>query len=443
VKEELRYYNMEYEEERKRGLPWKEDLFSPGRFELELEGDVSLAIVASTWRDTMPDVQDCLAREMTRTRGLKAPVTDLAMAADSFLVKRGLGLSIIAGYHWFDDWGRDAMISLPGLLLTTGRYTEAKEVLTTFANHCRGGTLPNDLGAGSYNAADPSLWFLRALYSYYRYSEDRELVRQLWPVVTDIVDSYIQGNAVVKMDQDGLLVTEEGTTWMDARVDGVCVTPRRGKACEINALWYSALCISRALAKALRKRWEIDLEDKVKNSYQKFWNIEKGCLYDLIDPLDQSVRPNQVIAAAFAFDLLPIQQRKGIVETATLELLTPYGLRTLSPKEPGYIGRYEGNPQERDRAFHQGTVWPWLMGPYITAYMKANRRSMKTRQKAQELLRPLLEQDAPGIGSIPEVYDGDAPHRPGGCISQAWSVAEILRAWSEEGMGRKFEGSSC
>jgi len=215
---------------------------------------------------------------------------------------------------------------------------------------------------------------------------------------------------------------------MDARVGGQPVTPRAGKCCEINALWYSGLEKMRQMAAALDEPWEEGgLAELVKESFQRFWNPEKGCLFDVLEPEDASVRPNQVLAAGVP-GLLPEIKRRSILDVVTRELLTPYGLRTLSPRDPRYIGRYEGGPAQRDAAYHQGTVWPWLIGPYVDALLSVDEGSRESRERAMEVLAPLLNLDMGGIGTLPEIFDGDLPHRPAGCISQAWSVAEVLRA---------------
>ncbi len=292
VPQEATYYNFEYEQERRRGLAWKENLFCPGYFELELAGDASFSIAASTLRSTMPDEAEELRRETSRLRRLQAPVPALAVAADSFVVRRGDGLSVIAGYHWFDDWGRDAMISLPGLLLAAGRFDDARSVLRSFAAALKEGVLPNDLGARSYNTVDASLWFIQAVFSYYDYSRDLDLVRQLWASLLEVVKRYSRQGEDFGMDKDGLISSGPALTWMDARVEGKPVTPRSGKACEINALWYSGLRKMEALAAGLEEPWDSDLAGKVKESYQRFWNSETGCLFDLLDPKDASIRPN-------------------------------------------------------------------------------------------------------------------------------------------------------
>jgi predicted glycogen debranching enzyme len=429
--QEMIYYNFEYEEERLRGLAWKEDLFSPGRFEIELSGDASFAIAASTWRTGMPDWRAEQKKEKERTEMLLAPIADLARAADSFLVKRGEWRSLIAGYHWFDDWGRDAMISLPGLLLCTGRFEDARQVLKSFACAMKDGVLPNDLGAGSYNTVDASLWFVRAVGSYFVHSKDQAFVREIWPRLLEVVSRYSRQGEDFASGEDGLIVSGPALTWMDARLDGRPVSPRAGKCCEINALWYSALIDMQKLANALGRspgNGFAGLAGKVRKSYQMFWNSETGCLFDVIDHEDASIRPNQIIAAGIP-GLLPDVMRESILDVVTKELLTPYGLRTLSPRDPRYFGRYEGDPRRRDGSYHQGTVWPWLMGPYIDALLSVRGRSASVLSQARELLQPLSSLHVGGINTIPEVFDGDSPQRPGGCISQAWSVAEVLRAW--------------
>jgi len=442
VREGLWYNNLEYEVERQRGLGWREDAFSPGWFEVQVDGHLTFSIVASVDRDSADGVDDLMEREVERIRrlsgnGRRDPrFRVLAAGADQFLVRRGEGKSIIAGYHWFNDWGRDAMIALPGLLLTTRRFDDARTVLATFAGAMKDGLLPNDFGAEGYNTIDAALWFFWSLYKYWSYSGDTELVRELFPSMRAIVDRYSQETPGSFSDEDGLIVSKPGLTWMDAKVEGVFVTPRAGKACEINALWYNALKSMEIFAQELGEDWDGELAETVSESYEKFWNSDTGCLFDLIDEIDPAIRPNQVIAASLPFTPLDGDQIQGIVDLATEELLTPFGLRTLSPKDPAYIGRYEGGPVERDRAYHQGTVWPWLLGPYITARLKAKQSSKKAIDEARELLGPLMNLDGQiGVGTICEVFDGDEPHRAGGCISQAWSVGEVMRVWSEEVMG--------
>ena len=398
VRQETIYYNFEYEMESHRGLSWTENLFSPGYFELKLSGDTKFSIAASTWRTIMPDVEEEQKKEKLRLSGLrsKMPLPELAQAADTFLAKRGEGLSIIAGYHWFDDWGRDAMIALPGLLLATGRFEDAKLVLKTFASGMKNGVLPNDFGATSFNTVDASLWFINAVGSYYNYSQDLDFIRLMWPKLLEVIIRYSGKGEDFGMDFDGLVISGPQLTWMDARVDGVPVTPRAGKACEINALWYKSLRIMEGFARALKEPWDVSLTNRVKNSFQKFWNPENGCLFDVLDPEDASVRPNQIIAAAIP-DLLPLIKRRSILEVVTRDLLTPYGLRTLSPRDPRYIRKYEGGPKQRDAAYHQGTVWPWLMGYYVEAMLAIDDLSSDKRERASEVLQG---SDQAGYGRI-------------------------------------------
>ncbi len=432
IPQESVYYNFEYEEERRRGLGWKENLLSPGRFEIDVAGEAEFAIIASTWRREMPDWRGDLDRERERLRSLKAPVPSLARAADSFLVKRGNALSLIAGYHWFDDWGRDAMIALPGLLLTTGRFEEAKQVLRSFAREMKDGVLPNDLGARSYNTVDASLWFIQAAGRYYDATEDLEFLAELWPGLLEVVERYSRPGEDFGADEDGLIISGPALTWMDARVEARPVTPRRGKCCEINALWYCALRRMECFAQALRVPLDpgiAQLAKRVQSSYPRFWNSENGCLFDVIDHEDASIRPNQIIAAAIP-DLLPDVMRRSILEVVERELLTPFGLRTLSPRDPRYAGRYSGGPSERDSSYHQGTVWPWLIGPYIDLLLAVNGRTAEALKGGLEALRPLLDL-ADEMGTIPEIFDGELPQNSGGCFSQAWSVGEILRAYEE------------
>jgi predicted glycogen debranching enzyme len=298
------------------------------------------------------------------------------------------------------------------------------------------GVLPNDLGACSYNTVDSSLWFIQAVHSYFSYTKDRELVALLWKKLLEIIERYSGSSSSIHMDSDSLITSGPALTWMDARADGRPVTPRAGKACEINALWYSSLEMMEDLAREIGRPWDIDLAGRVKQSYQKFWNSENGCLFDTLNPEDATIRPNQIIAAAVP-GLLPDLKRMSVVEVVTRELLTPYGLRTLSPRDPRYHGRYEGGPRQRDEAYHQGTVWPWLIGPYIDAFLSVNEQSTESRARAKEILQPLIQMSGTGVSTIPELFDGDLPHRPGGCISQAWSVAEVMRAWSENALGRE------
>jgi len=419
------YYNFEYDREKERGLAWQEDNYSPGYFEIKIIDDGNFYITA----ELVP------SQPAPNWPQAKGPISGLEAAlertAPSFIVKKGDETTIVAGYHWFSEWGRDAMISLPGLTLVTGRFKEAGEILRTTASRSRGGVIPNHMegGKAAYNSSDASLWFIYALGEYYRYTGDARLVGELTPTVCQIIEGYQEGTGGIKMEEDCLIFSPAGFTWMDARVNNIPVTPREGKPVEINALWYHAL---QRAAELTGIEEYLETASRVKKSFQKFWNPEKGCLYDVIDTPqgsnDATVRPNQVFAVFF--NLLPLEQKRGILEVVTRELLTPYGLRTLPSYHPDYRGRYVGSPGDRDAAYHQGTVWPWLLGPYITSLI---RTGMETPHRAGRLLEPIERhlQDA-GLCTISEIFDGDPPHHPRGCISQAWSVAEILRCIRED-----------
>src|SRR5437867_1256206 len=453
------YRNFEYDAERERGLDFSEDLFNPLvlRFDLRLRRQAS--VIASTEQRDVAKVVEYRQSEITRRRNatLSSPVKDdfvqtLAAAADQYIVSRGDQKTVIAGYHWFSDWGRDTMIALPGLTLPTGKHEVARSILRTFAKHVDQGMLPNrfpDAGeTPEYNTVDATLWFFEAARAYLAYTGDLEFVRnELYPVFADIIAWHTRGTRYgIKVDPSGLLNSGEPgvqLTWMDAKVGDWVVTPRRGKPVEIQALWYDALCIMEDLAhkfadEAGRKRYRNMAAVASWSFNHLFWNENAGCLYDVVDggPPDASIRPNQIFAVSLPHSLLSPERAKSVVEKVQEHLLTPYGLRSLAPSDPQYRGRYRGGPAERDGAYHQGTVWPWLMGPFISAYVKVNRDSDVARRQAAEWLAPLKDHLADGgLGHISEILDGDSPQRPCGCIAQAWSVAEILRALVEDVYG--------
>jgi predicted glycogen debranching enzyme len=376
----------------------------------------------------------------------------LARAADQFLVRRGSQTTVIAGYHWFGDWGRDTMIALPGLTLATGRYDAAKSILLAFAGYVDRGMLPNrfpDAGeAPEYSSVDAALWFfeaVRALLACTHDHDDYDFVRaNLYGVLADIVAWHARGTRYgIHLDADGLLHAGESgvqLTWMDAKIGDWVVTPRQGKPVEIQALWYNALRAMQDLARrygyaADGQRYG-EIADRAQNSFpQLFWNEAARCLYDVIDgdARDASMRPNQIFAVSLFHKMLPPEKARAVVDAVARQLLTPYGLRTLAPGDPRYRGRYEGDPASRDSAYHQGTVWPWLLGPFIDAYLYVHDRSPEAQAQARQWLAELLRYAGDeGVGQIPEVFDGDAPQRPGGCIAQAWSVAELLRIRLEQ-----------
>ena len=364
-------------------------------------------------------------------------------AANDFVVLRRApdgsdGTSIIAGYPWFGDWGRDTMISLPGLLFTPGRFQQARQVLSVFASYVSEGMIPNVFddytNEPHYNTVDASLWFIHAAFEYRRLSNDEHTFNStLLPACRAILEGYRKGTRFhIGMDESDCLVTQGDATtqltWMDAKYDGVVFTPRHGKAVEINALWYHALLLM----------GEVELARKAAESFRRaFWISPFRGLRDVVDGprRDTSIRPNQIFAVSLPHSPLNDDQQRAVVEVVRRELLTPMGLRTLSASDPRYRGAYRGPQRLRDEAYHNGTVWPWLIGPFLDAYLRVNQRSPAAQEQARQWLRPLIGQmDEYCIGQIHEICEGDAPHRPVGCFAQAWSVAEVLRLAVELGM---------
>jgi predicted glycogen debranching enzyme len=450
------YRNFEYDAERERELDCSEDLFNPFGLCFDLRLRRQASIIASTeQRDVTQAVEYKRAESTRRRKALVAsPIEDsfsqsLAAASDQYLVSRGVEKTVIAGYHWFGDWGRDTMIALPGLTLATGKYDVARSILRTFAKQVDQGMLPNrfpDAGeTPEYNSVDAALWFFEAARAYLAYTGDLEFVRdELYPVFADIISWHARGTRYgIKVDPSGLLASGElgvQLTWMDAKVGDWVVTPRQGKPVEIQALWYNALCIMEDLASrfgddAARKRYRHMAAVAQWSFNRRFWNEKLGCLYDVVNggPPDPSIRPNQIFAVSLPHSMLPRDRARSVVEKVEEHLLTPFGLRSLAPSDPQYRGCYTGGPAERDGAYRRGTVWAWLLGPFITAHIKVNGGSEEARRQAQAWLSPLESHFAEaGLGHISEIFEGDAPHRPCGCIAQAWSVAEILRVYFED-----------
>lgn len=381
----------------------------------------------------------------------------LLLAADQFIVARRStgGKTVLAGYPWFSDWGRDTLIALPGLTLVTGRFDDARSILSTFARSIRDGLVPNcfaDQGTEAlYNSVDASLWLFQAVYKFIEYTDDYAFVREhLYRPLLSIVEAFQNGTRYgIQADPDDGLVTagEKGLqlTWMDAKVDDWVITPRHGKAVEINALWYNALKVLELLQdKFGHPSQETNaLARKVKASFRRrFWWEEAGHLFDClgIDGMpDRSFRPNQIFAVSLPFPLLDPPQEKKIVSQVFERLYTSYGLRSLAPDDPQFIGRYEGNRMKRDSAYHQGTVWAFLIGPFISAFLKVHQNSMEAQLRASHMIEPFkihLEQEG-CLGSVAEVFDGNPPHSCGGCFAQAWSVAELLRCYVEDIKGQR------
>jgi predicted glycogen debranching enzyme len=444
------YRNFEYAREQERGLDYREDLFNPLVFIFDLSRRPHATVVASTEARTVESVERWQAAEIERRHNVIAAAgadpfaRSLVRAADQFIVCRGEGSTVIAGYHWFSDWGRDTMIALPGLALATGRLDASRSIALAFAASVDRGMLPNrfpDAGeTPEYNTVDATLWFFEAVRTLAAHTGDYEFVRsRLYGVLVDIIAWHERGTRYgIRVDSDGLLAAGEPgvqLTWMDAKVGDWVVTPRHGKPVEIQALWYNALRVMADLARRFDDESRAAHYDKLAGTARTrfgelFWNEAAGCLYDVVDgdTRDSAIRPNQIFAISLFHNVLSGDRAARVVAAVERDLLTPYGLRTLAPSDPQYRGRYEGNQLSRDGAYHQGTVWPWLIGPFITAYLKVNGRSAAARRQASQWLtefRRYIDED--GVGQIPEVFDGDTPHRAGGCIAQAWSVAELLR----------------
>lgn len=375
----------------------------------------------------------------------------VVLSADSFLVKResAQSRSVIAGYHWFNDWGRDSLISLPGLTLVTGRFEDAKQILLTFTHYTSNGLVPNSFpdspeGTPAYNTVDATLWFVNAVLQFLKYTGEFEFVRKkLWATLKSCVEQHVNGTLFgIRVDSDGLISHGSQLTWMDAAPNGMPITPRDGKAVEVQALWYNALKIMQQLAHSFNSEDESEtyqrMADRAKQSFlEKFWNPQSTCLYDVVkgSNKDDSLRPNQVLAVSLDFTMLDPAKAQQVVETVQKQFLTPYGLRTLANSDPRYVGKYGGDRWHRDKSYHNGTVWPWLLGPFTTAFLKVKGNGAKWRNYAFEsFLKPLFTEELyrAGLGSISEIFDGDEPHEPNGCIAQAWSVAEPLRAYFED-----------
>ena len=451
------WHDFEYERERERGFGHREDLWTPGVMRVRLAPGERIGVIASTTDSAGRDAAELVGGERARRESLldRLPLRDhvtvpLALAADQFLVRRGVDLrTVIAGYHWFGDWGRDTLIALPGLTLATGRPDEARRILQTFAAWVDRGMIPNrfpDEGdTPEYNTADATLWFFVALRAYVRATGDNAFVAELLPALREIIRWHREGTRFgIRVDADGLLhAGEPGVqlTWMDAKVGDWVVTPRTGKPVEINALWYNAL---RILGEFEREEGEGESAEalerdaaRVRRQFARmFWYREGGHLYDVVDGdrRDAAVRPNQIFACSLPFPLLSAVRRRSVLRVVEEELLTPVGLRSLAPSDPAYQARYEGDTLRRDCAYHQGTVWLWLLGPFVTALVR--ERGARGRAQARTLIERVMGHLAEaGIGSMSEIFDGDPPHEPRGAIAQAWSVAEVLRAWVEDVKG--------
>lgn len=465
--------NVIYRLEQSRGYIWCGDLWSPGYFTIELDARHDATLVASTesWdimsaldpRQAWDAEHDRKRRLLTEAHPAACDIAcrELIWAADQFIFvpvgrqqdtarARAEGneiRSVIAGYHWFTDWGRDTMISLEGLTLATGRQVEASYILRTFAHYIRNGLIPNMFPEGKksglYHTADATLWFFHALNRYFAYTNDRHLLEQLYSKLLDIVGNHLRGTRFnIHVDsKDGLLSQgEQGyqLTWMDAKVDDWVVTPRRGKAVEINALWYNALRLLEEWLRLVNRDSEADgiagHAAKAKKSFnERFWYEEGNYLYDVVDGedgrSDASIRPNQIFAISLDYPVLDEARWKSVLEIVRAKLLTPVGLRSLAPGEPDYKPRYDGDLRSRDAAYHQGTVWAWLIGPFIDAWLRVHPGDFGTTRGFLDGFKKQLCETC--VGQISEIFDAEPPYTPRGCCAQAWSVAEVLRSFAK------------
>jgi predicted glycogen debranching enzyme len=448
------YYGFRYDEELARGLDAIEDLYHALTIRVTLQPGERIVVRGSlAQRDAVtlrPNVNDARVLELWRKAqplAKSAPpwIESLILAADAFIVDRVVegeaGKTVIAGYHWFGDWGRDTMISLPGLTLVTGRAPVARSILETFARFVDGGMLPNRFPDGGeapeYNTVDAALWYVEAVRAYYEATGDRELVEHVMDALDSIVHNYVRGTRYgIKLDDDGLIrAGEPGVqlTWMDAKVGDWVVTPRIGKPVEINALWYNALCSLDGFAQALGRDPAPyrQLGSRARASFARFWNAETNYAYDVLDGPnghEASIRPNALFAVSLPFRAFDSVKERAIVDLAAHRLWTSFGVRTLSSDDPQYVGTYAGTQAERDGAYHRGTAWPWLAGPFVRAHLNA----YGDRVRAQRLVDAFAGRlSTYGMGTLAEIADGDAPNRERGCIAQAWSVAEVLRVWHE------------
>ncbi len=465
-----RIHEVVYRTELERGYDYEGDLWSPGVFQIDLENRATVTIIGSTEDWSIIDIltpvtaraEESVRRERLLDQAVpgarKGVAAELVFAADQFVITPAGRAeeatrahasgdevrTIIAGYHWFTDWGRDTMISLEGLTIITGRTLEAGYILRTFAHYVWHGLIPNMFPDGEkkglYHTADATLWFFHALGRYLAATNDRTTLAILLPTLCEIVEHHLRGTDFnIRIDPaDGLLAQgKEGyqLTWMDAKMGDWVVTPRRGKAVELSALWFNALQL---LAGWLREsgdeksaaRYAKEAEKTRRSFNERFWCKKGGYLYDVIDGPkgdDDSIRPNQVIAISLDHPVLERERWVPVLAVVERDLLTPVGLRSLSPHNPDYKKNYHGDLKTRDAAYHQGTVWAWLIGPFIDAWLKLHPNEHKTARKFLSAFP--LHLDEAGLGTISEVFDAETPHTPRGCIAQAWSVAEVLRSW--------------
>lgn len=431
-----------YEKDRLRNDSWIDNNLRAGKIIRKIKKEVEFYLIL-----TIEDIDHFKSgkiyyqKELERRRNifnnskLSKKYKKLVFSSDNFIVKKGTGTSVIAGYHWFGDWGRDTLIALPGLCLVTRRFNEAKKILHSFAKYCKNGLIPNVFSerdsTASYNNVDSSLWFIDRVFQYIRYTNDLDFLKEIWTTLNSIIEGYKDGTDFdIHMDQDYLISHGPGLTWMDVKIDNYYPTPRADKAVEIQALWYNALMIMSYLSRLIGKEDKyLQLSEKVKENFKNKYDQQ----YDVIDKKDTSFRPNQIFLVSLDFNMIDKNLQEKIVKEIQEKLMTPFGLRSLIPDHPDYKGHYIGD-YNKDIAYHNGTVWSWLLGPFIKAYVKINNYQPKYRDHAYEkFLLPMLRVYGDRWdGNIYEIFDGDPVYAPHGCITQAWSVAEILRCWVED-----------
>jgi predicted glycogen debranching enzyme len=442
------YRGFQYDDERDRGLDFIEDLAAPGELTFDLDASPAVLIFSAGEPDRPATIGTAVRQwnALTKSEGARrrAFPTALHRAADHYIVARGTGKTIIAGYPWFSDWGRDTFIALRGLCIAGGRLADARDILLEWAKHVSQGMLPNFFPEGAraaeYNSVDASLWFVVAVHELLAAAKSPLVSsgqrRELLDAVDSIVGGYASGTRFgIRADDDCLLAAGAPgfqLTWMDARVDGREITPRVGKPVEIQALWINALRI----AGERDRKWTVIAEHATRSFLERFWYGEGGYLYDVVDvdhargSVDSSLRPNQILAVGgLPYAILDDDRARRVVDVVEAALVTPAGLRSLSPDSSAYVPHYGGDSRARDGAYHQGTVWAWLLGPFIEAWVRVHGDTSEVRQNARtRFLVPMLEHYAEGVpDQLSEIADADAPHTPRGCPFQAWSVGEALR----------------
>ncbi len=457
-----------YDVDQTTGDPCTEQLYKPGSYQINIAPyEKTTVYLVCTLEKGEINPEKVLNQEKLRISKLRNTFKEdrliakyLPIAADHFIVQRDSinRKTILAGYPWFLDWGRDTMIAFNGLTLATGRFEDAREILKSFVLYEKDGLIPNMFpsrqGEPLYNTVDASLWFVHAAYSYLLYSNSQESIRfveqEIFPYLKKIIKAYREGTHFsIHMEEDGLIWAGSGldqVTWMDVRVNDIVVTPRHGKPVEINALWYNALkimgCLEQKFENQSKEGYE-ELAEQVKASFNKaFWNEADGCLYDVVDEKggDRSIRPNQIWAVSLPFTMLSEEKEKSVVHKVFEDLYTPYGLRSLSPTHQDYHPTYKGKLFDRDMAYHQGTTWGFPIGAFFTAYCKVNQYSKEALEFVESLVSDQeVDLENQCLGTIAEIFDGDSPHFARGCYAQAWSVGELLRVYHEDVLGGRIK----